>query len=250
MITQGAGAADMGSLSLYDAVKLASKQPVQTSAGNAREGSQYYLFGSPGSTACTIAGKYYGYTPSHQHCLLSGPDTSLGALYTSLPRGIGRSQGQVLSVPAGLVVLRAAPADISNPPKISNPSAQFYVLKDHAALFGNEIISSRQSTAPSGAPDVAFRFTSNGNAAFQKLTAQIAHRGQDISALSTQLNQHFAVALDQQLIIVPQIDFRQYPNGVTGGNGADITGGFTTRSAQTLANLLRSGPLSVSLAAH
>jgi SecD/SecF fusion protein len=61
------------------------------------------------------------------------------------------------------------------------------------------------------------------------------------------LDQHFAVALDQQLITVPIIDFKIYPDGITGGGGADITGGFTIQSARALATLLRYRPLPVNL---
>src|SRR5205085_9054474 len=64
--------------------------------------------------------------------------------------------------------------------------------------------------------------------------------------LGQQLNQHFAVALDNKLIEVPQIDFKQYPDGIQGG-GADITGGFTIQSAQDLATQLRLGALPINL---
>ncbi len=56
-----------------------------------------------------------------------------------------------------------------------------------------------------------------------------------------------AFALDNKLITVPQIDYRQFPDGITGG-GADITGGFTIQSAQDLATQLRFGALPVRLA--
>lgn len=59
--------------------------------------------------------------------------------------------------------------------------------------------------------------------------------------------QHFAIALDSRLISVPFIDFRTDPDGIPGGSGTDLTGGFTRRSAGELSTLLRSGPLSVDL---
>ena len=71
-----------------------------------------------------------------------------------------------------------------------------------------------------------------------------------MSTLGQSFNQHFAVALDNTLITVPSIDFKIYPDGVTGGGGAEIAGGFTIRSARTLATLLRYGPLSINLAAR
>ena len=42
-------------------------------------------------------------------------------------------------------------------------------------------------------------------------------------------------------ITVPQINYRQYPDGIIGGGGADITGGFTSQSASDLATQLRLG---------
>ena len=96
-------------------------------------------------------------------------------------------------------------------------------------------------------PTSQFGFNSKGRNAFQNVTGAIAHRGQDVSALGQTLNQHFAVALDNQLITVPSIDFKTYPDGITGGNGADITGGFTQQSASDLATQLRLGALPINL---
>ena len=249
-MSQGGGSPRAGSMPLYQAVKLAAKQPVRASRTNARQGPQYYWFGTPGSAACQAVERQQGIAgtaPSDYHCLLSGPDTSLANLYSGAP-GVAHSQGQVIKVPQGTVVLQATSSNFSlRPSPIWEPTAQFYVLKDDVALFGNDITNPQQSTDPSGAPDVAFGFNSRGNTEFQKVTAQIAQRGQQVSALGPQLNQHFAVALDTQLVTVPQIDFKQYPNGIVGGNGANITGGFTATSAQQLAQVLRLGALPIKL---
>jgi preprotein translocase subunit SecD len=59
--------------------------------------------------------------------------------------------------------------------------------------------------------------------------------------------QHLAVALDELLITVPAIDYRTYPDGISGSGGAQITGGFTRRSAQDLAVQLRGGGLPLAL---
>jgi hypothetical protein len=55
------------------------------------------------------------------------------------------------------------------------------------------------------------------------------------------------VALDTKLITVPQIDFKTYPEGIPGDNGADITAGFTIQSARDLAPQLRLGALPIQL---
>src|SRR6516165_3594170 len=52
-----------GSLPLYDAVQLASKQPYEASSDNSRTTSEDYMFGAPGSAACAAAARDQGITP-------------------------------------------------------------------------------------------------------------------------------------------------------------------------------------------
>ena len=61
------------------------------------------------------------------------------------------------------------------------------------------------------------------------------------------LDQHFAVVLDDQVITVPSISFKQYPDGIIGSGGAVITGGFTRQTARDLAAQLRYGALPLAL---
>jgi SecD/SecF fusion protein len=251
-LSQGAGSGPgfpgAGSVSLYDAVKLASKQPPVSSTNSSHLGNQYYMFGAPGSAACETAAKFYGVTPQvGQHCYLSGPDDSPADLASGLPPGVSASEGETLIVPPGTVVLQAADVSSSHQTQFFSPDAQFYVLKDNVSLTGNEITNPQQSTDTTGTPDVTFGFTSKGNSAFQTVTGDIAHRGELDSIGQTNLVQHFAVALDNKLITVPQIDYHTYPDGIIGGNGAEITGGFTTQSAQDLATQLRLGALPINL---
>jgi SecD/SecF fusion protein len=242
------GSPGAGSMPLYAAVQLAAKQPQQVSHDNARLGPEYFMFGAPGSAACTTAGRDNGTVPVvGAHCYLAGPATTISDLNSALPRGVSASQGQVMTVQEGTVVIQAVPANFNHPAGWGSPTAQFYVLRDHVALFGNDITNPQQSTDQTGAPDVTFGFTSTGGAAFQNVTAQIARRGSLSSLGSAQLNQHFAVALDTQLITVPSIDYKLYPDGIGGSNGADITGGFTIGSAQDLATQLRLGALPIRL---
>ena len=235
-------------MSLYQAVKLAAKQPKQASSTNARLGPEYFAFGAPGSSACARA--YHGSQIVGQHCYLAGPQDNLSALQAAMPTGVSTSSNgvQTLTVQQGWVVLQALPSggfDQGLP--WSNPSAQYYVLRDRVALSGNEITNPQQSTDQSGSPNVTFGFTRAGRNAFQTVTAQVAHRGELVSGFGQPLNQHFAFALDTQLLTVPLIDFKAYPNGIPGESGADITGGFTRTSARQLAEELRLGPLPVHL---
>ena len=58
-------------------------------------------------------------------------------------------------------------------------------------------------------------------------------------------NQHFAIVLDREIQSWPSIDFNDYPNGISGGNGAQITGDFTIGEARDLALVLQTGALPV-----
>jgi hypothetical protein len=241
------GSAGAGSMPLYRAVRLATKQPYSASKYNARFGPEYFAFGAPGSTACATATRDQHTVPVvGQHCYLAGPADNLQDLHTSLPRNVSRSEAQVLTVQRGTVVLQALPASFSHPPAWSDPTAQFYVLSDHASLFGTDVTNPRQSTQ-SGQPYVTFGFTSKGSSEYQNVTAQITHRGALVSGFGKQLNQHFAVALDSQLITVPLIDSKAYPNGIPGNTGAAIFGPFTIQSARDLATELGLGALPINL---
>ena len=149
-----------------------------------------------------------------------------------------------LRVPVGYTVLQAAPLSPGG------ATDGYFVLRARPAMSNGAILDPAASSDPNTrAPDVTFSFTSSGRRAFQAVTAAIARRGGRVSSPGNSLNQHFAVALDNRLITVPYIDFKQYPDGISGEDGADITAGFTKRSAQDLAILLRYGPLPVNLTA-
>jgi hypothetical protein len=239
------GSPGAGSMNLYDAVKLASQHPESSSPTNSRMTPQYYMFGAPGSAACQAATKANGTVlAAGQHCLLSGPDDNRPDLLSGLPTGVSASEGELLTVPRGTVVLQAIPASFAKPTPIGDPSAQFFVLRDDVALRGSDVTNPQQSTDPNtGSPDVTFGFSSKGKSQFQDVTANVARRGALVSDLGQTLNQHFAVTLDGRLITVPFIDFQQYPDGIHAANGANIAGDLTVRSARDLATILRYGPL-------
>jgi preprotein translocase subunit SecD len=82
-------------------------------------------------------------------------------------------------------------------------------------------------------------FTAAGRSAFQRLTAQVAARGDAVSTTGETLEQHIAIALDGQLLTIASIDFRVYPDGIIGASGADISGAFTTAVARRIARRLQ-----------
>jgi preprotein translocase subunit SecD len=145
---------------------------------------------------------------------------------------------------------------------------QFYVLRRDPVLSGTRIVDPVASTDETGNPDLQFSFTRSSERRFERLTAVLAHRGAALSRRGPVLFQHFAVAIDNHLISVPALEFHQYPNGIQASGGSlsctgtvvksvcshtnasiQLGGGYLTRqSAQTLAVLMRYGPLPVQLA--
>ncbi|HTY95664.1 MAG TPA: protein translocase subunit SecD, partial [Solirubrobacteraceae bacterium] len=161
---------------------------------------------------------------------------------------------KAVRVNPGTVVVQAHPVE-NESGKIVNPSPNsYYVLNDNPALKGSDITNPQQGfdegAGGSGQPNVTFGFTGKGKGIFEKITREIAHRGQEAQLPGVTKNealQHFAVELDGQLITVPSIDYTQYPEGIDASTGSQISGGFTISSAQNLANELQSGALPLRL---
>jgi SecD/SecF fusion protein len=253
----GANSSASGAMGFYAAVELAAKQPyVNKPTQQARYGSEYFMFGAPGSSACAaLAAAQKTKVQKGVHCLIAGPvqvanSTPRAAAVSQLKQGLSTAETtgtQTLEVKQGTQVLEASPNNFSNWPKYGSPDAGYYVVKDNVALRGSDISNPAASTDQSGAPDVTFGFKGNGGNLFQNVTRKISERGLLVSTGSTQLNQHFAIALDNQLVSVPQIDFKQFQDGIPATGGSEITGGFTTSSAESLATQLRLGALPVKL---
>lgn len=230
-ISQAAGNPAQGQ-TLYDAVLLASRQdPLSNERDGSRLGSAYYLF-------------------DRDHRWLAGPERSREDLLSAIDRTALPADSSVLDVPQGYVVLQAVTQDGSARVGIGDPSARFYVLRDQVSLSGKDIRDPQQGFTELQAPDVEFRFTSNGKQAFHDVTREISERGMELRLPGVNpqsVLQHFAVALDGKLISVASIDPQQLPDGIDGENGAVIEGGFTIQSAQDLANLLQLGALPIGL---
>jgi hypothetical protein len=246
------GEAAAGGMTLYDAVSLAARQPRSHSPFNSRKGPEYFLFGAPGSAACAAVASARATIPTAgQHCLLAGPVSASSAtsrrqavadLAAQLPPSISPSDGQLLVIQRGTVVVQSMGTTA-----FAGPAARFFVLRDRVSLTVTGITKPRVSVDSGGNHAVEFSFTPTGARRFQTMTARIVHRGQRVSTVGMMFNQHFAIALDNRLLTVPSIDFRTYPDGISGSHGADIVGGFTTRSARNLAVELRYGVLPLNL---
>jgi hypothetical protein len=175
-----------------------------------------------------------------------------GAGCLSLDQALGLAAKQPASLAPALV--EAVGRITGNAPGTEDPTAGYYVLRGRPALSGTEITDPHQSKDPgTGAADVTFGFTASGAKAFQALTATIARRGARLSRVGDTLDQHFAIVLDNRLISVPFVDYKQYPDGISANSGVNsdisLSGSFTTQAARDIAILLRYGPLPVSLTA-
>ncbi len=221
-----------------------------------RAGSEYFMFGAPGSSACKAqAAANKTKLQAGLHCFVAGPlqvatNTPRATAIQQLEQGVPKAQtagAQVLVVKQGTVVLQASPNNFAKWPKFGSPSAGYYVLHDNVALFGNEITNPQQSTDQNGEPDVTFGFTGNGGSAFQKVTYQIAQRGALAQIGSEKLFQHSRWRLTTSLSPCRRSTTPQFSQGIPSGGGSEITGGFTVTSAQQLATQLRLGALPIKL---
>ena len=130
----------------------------------------------------------------------------------------------------------------------------WYVINDEPVLNGADVTNPQQGFdeggGGTGQPNVNFGFTSHGKKVFEQVTKEIAERGQEaqLPGVSKEAAlQHFAVALDGQLITTPSIDYTKFPEGIDASTGSEISGGFTITTAQNLASELQSGALPIKL---
>jgi SecD/SecF fusion protein len=157
-----------------------------------------------------------------------------------------RPNAEVIEVPAGVLVLRAERVSENAP-----PIDRWWVIQDRPGLSGTDIKSPEQSFDQSlgNEPNVTFNFTDKGRKAFQAITRRVAQRGADnaLGGPALQTSQHFAIALDNELVSAPYINWQENPDGIDGGTGAQISGSFTVKSAQDLAKILKIGALPLKL---
>jgi len=244
-----AGAAATGKPE-YQAVLLAAKRPPILRANDTTL--------APGCTPQQVGGCIYGQwyllDTTHQK-VLRGPEDTIANLYADGYKPPPGVKTKTVRVNPGTVLARAQPETDPKTGKVTKDEPEsWYVLNDNPVLAGSDITHPTQSFesggGSAGAPDVTFGFSSRGGPIFQRVTREIAQRGQNaaLPGVAAQAAlQHFAVVLDNQIITAPSIDYTRYPDGIDSTNGSEITGGFTLTSAQNLADELQSGALPIKL---
>ena len=170
-----------------------------------------------------------------------------------LPKG-----WRIFGVPPRTTILTCGIGEVVCPGvNVERPQQDFYYLIKHTPNAGEPVpemtgadlnLDGTQSDfdTTSGQPIVLMQFTNAGEDKFGEITAEVARRGKRFSNLLGQdVNHHFAIVLDGQIKSWPTIDWREYPNGIQGSNGAQITGIGDIQEAQDLALVLQTGALPV-----
>jgi hypothetical protein len=244
--TTGPGGVTAGLLE-YQAVLRAARRP----AILRKTDTTWGLGCTPRQEHGCLYGSWY-LLDAAREAVLRGPVDTSQDLYADRHAPPAAARPRAVRVNPGTVLVQAHPVEDENTGRVINPSPNgWYVLNDDPALSGADIMNPAQSNDEvTGQPNVTFGFTPYGKVAFERLTREVAHRGQEaqVPGVSKEAaQQHFAIVLDGQLISVPSIDYARYPEGIDASNGSEISGGLTIASARSLANELQSGPLPVKL---
>jgi SecD/SecF fusion protein len=205
-----------------------------------------------------IYGSWYLIDTKHEKMLCASGGVTCAPAETEknlygfkLPTG---AKAKAVRINPGTVIVQARPTESATGKVINKSPNSWYVLNDDPVLTGADVTHPQQGFdeggGGNGQPNVNFGFTSHGKSVFERTTKEIAHRGQEAQlpgVTKESAIQHFAVALDGQLITTPSIDYTVYPEGIDSSNGSQISGGFTITSAQELAEELQSGALPIKL---
>jgi SecD/SecF fusion protein len=246
-------ASSVSGLPEYQAVLRAAKRPAILRSTDTTL--------SPGCTpqqkeGC-IYGSWYLLDTKHEKMLCSGggstcaPEETEQNLYADGYKPPAGAKPEAVRVNPGTVVVQARPVEGASGKVTQASPNSWYVLNDDPVLTGADIKNPQESSeSESGTPDVTFGFTSHGAKVFERVTKEIAQRGQEahLPGVSKEAAlQHFAIVLDGQVITAPSIDYTKYPEGIDASTGSEISGGFTLTSAENLADELQSGALPIKL---
>jgi SecD/SecF fusion protein len=166
---------------------------------------------------------------------------------TASPSSGPPAGSEILEVPRGIVVIEAARAP-NQPDDVQN----YYVIEDDSELSGSDIKNPEQNTDQrTNEPIVTMEFSDDGRKAFAAVTKRIAQRGSEIivppGSDREQTLQRFAITLDDEIVSLATIDYRENPEGIDGRTGAQINGIGSLQETQDLAESLRIGALPIEL---
>ena len=221
----------------YGAVRLASEQkPLKHCAACSASTPRFYMFDS---------------SPTHK--LIAGPFSAKAELRDAVGRR-QRHNDIVLKVPVGTTIVSEQPNSRTGE-IITTAEPGWFALRDRPGLKGPDILNPNQEVDEVGLPTVTFGFTAKGRVAFERLTRKIAKRGRAVAIGPVDgygaeaLSGHFATVFDGEVKTRPIVDFADFPHGIDGRTGAQISGGFPNmRAAQDFVTTLKIGGLPINMA--
>ncbi len=219
---------------LYNAVKQASKCPA---------------YNGDNVTAASET-RWYGFEKNHDPVNGGLPEADQDDLWQEEEGGEKPAGAEAIKVDNGILIVRVE-RPVNEDGTLGKKPDSWWILRDNPALSGKDIKNPEQNfDQTTNEPIVTFDFSDLGQRQFQNITREIAARGAD-NALPGQdpqvQSQHFAIVLDNEVVSIPYIDYGENPDGIDGTTGAQISGSFTTTSAQDLANFLKIGALPLRL---
>lgn len=229
---------------------------------NDTAGRKYYLFGpgtdvarpslaGPDSTCRELLSDYFDkVVPGERQAPRRfAKGTQCAAELKQLGAAGPPAGSTVLAVPKGVLVIKA-----ERPRTLAKdvPFNQFFVIEDDAELSGSDIKNPKQANDPqTGEPIVTMEFTDHGRKQFAAATKREAQRGAaqipQPGAPIDQTYQRFAITLDNQIISLATINYRENPDGIDGRTGAQINNIGSIGETQDLAENLRIGALPIGL---
>jgi SecD/SecF fusion protein len=239
---------------LYDLLASASTQSL---ARKSDGGGPYYLFRQKDKKL--VAGPLR----TREALLKTAAARKIGATGAKLPTGY-----KIFKVPQTTVIVTCGTGAVVCPGvNQTNPVGPYYylfkfdqkpksgkLLDTYPQMTGEDLRlqGTRQDfDSQSGQPIVLMSFTKAGADKFHDITRAEAQRGQFLynrygqGGDKSQFHQNFAIVLDREIRSFPSIDFQQYPDGIGGSGGAQITGLAGTQEAKDLALVLQTGALPV-----
>ena len=168
---------------------------------------------------------------------------------------------KLFAVPPETVVVECGPGEVVCPgvAELEPTTNSYYLLRftppDVPEMTGEDLDleGTRQDfDTTTGEPIVLMDFTDDGADTFEEITRDVAQRGRLLfntvgggQGDYRNFLQHFAIVLDREIKSWPTIDFEEYPGGISGSNGAQISGLADVGEAKDLALVLQTGALPV-----
>lgn len=232
------GATNLGYTDIYEAASLGAKQKGSvTTADKGNDGiprSTFYLF-------------------DKKHKLLAGPSPTKEDLLASdnlLTKaedpfeGVAPEGSEMIEVPRGITIVKM---DAISTAKNAKP--EHFVLRDNAALTGEDVKSAAQGTDESGRPAVDLAFTGKGGDKFHRVTKELRKAGEDELSIGDKsaASHRFAIVLDGKVVSLASIDNTDASlrDGIAGGR-AQITN-LDVAEAKRVSNQIDLGALPVDL---